>query len=126
MSLTSLAPGTLLYMAPELFHSNTQGLSVNDYQLADMWAVGITSFFILTKRVPFKNTSGIRQYTGSPRAIFSRNLLEHCQVTEAAQSFVCQALNLQTKARLNPQTAKDHIWIQSWLSEASTPGSHSP
>ncbi|KAI1060135.1 hypothetical protein LB506_011117 [Fusarium annulatum] len=120
---TTLASGTPLYMAPELLHSDSNRLLTKDYRMADIWALGITTFFILTKTLPFKSQLAILQH--DRRFDELATALGHCQVTESAQGFVRNLLKPRPGERLEAAEAKQHFWIHRWLPEVPTSGSHS-
>ncbi|SCV49926.1 related to Ca2+/calmodulin-dependent protein kinase Ibeta2 [Fusarium fujikuroi] len=82
---TTLAPGTPLYMAPELLQYNSQSILAENYFKADIRAIGITAFFILTKSVPFRSQLAILHYTGNLEDLAT--ILVSFQVTENAQNF---------------------------------------
>ncbi|KAF4959483.1 hypothetical protein FGADI_1704 [Fusarium gaditjirri] len=120
---TTLVPGTPLYMSPELLHFDSQSISTKDYRMADTWAIGITTFFILTKTVPFKSQLAVLHYTGSSDEL-TAGLTQH-QVTENAQDFVCKLLKPRPGERLDAAEARQHTWIRHWLPEIPTAGAHS-
>ncbi|KAF5686819.1 CAMK kinase [Fusarium circinatum] len=97
---TTLAPGTPLYMAPEILKYDSRSIPTENHFKADVWAIGITAFFILTKNVPFK-------------------------LTENAQNFVSEVLNTQPDERPDAERLKQHAWIRHWLPEIPTPGASS-
>ncbi|KAF4433168.1 hypothetical protein F53441_13769 [Fusarium austroafricanum] len=116
-TLTTFIPGTFLYMAPELFRSDSQGPLATDYRMADVWAVGVTAFFILTKRVPFKSQVAIMEFTGNMNEIVHFSLLEHCKATEDCLAFLHEVLNPQVEMRPDAETAKYHAWTHNWVPE---------
>ncbi|KAF9776832.1 hypothetical protein IL306_004918 [Fusarium sp. DS 682] len=124
-NFTTLAPGTPLYMAPELLRSETRSLFINDYRTADVWAVGITTFFMLTKNVPFRTQPAIMDFTGNLDEIIPHNLLAHCQLTESGQAFINQLLEPQVEKRLDAESAKLHPWVHHWLPEVPASSIHS-
>ncbi|KAF5242785.1 hypothetical protein FANTH_8521 [Fusarium anthophilum] len=117
---TTLAPGTPLYMAPELLKYDSRSIPTEDYFKADVWAIGITAFFILTKSVPFKSQVAILHYAGNLEDLST--ILVDCKVTENAQDFVSEVLNPQPGERPDAERVKQHTWIRHWLPEIPTPG----
>ncbi|PNP79218.1 hypothetical protein FNYG_07294 [Fusarium nygamai] len=85
---TTLASGTPLYMAPELLQYDSRSILTEDYFKADVWAIGITAFFILTKSVPFKSQPAIFHYSGNLKDLAT--ILADFQLTENAQNFVSE------------------------------------
>ncbi|ENH68003.1 Ankyrin repeat domain-containing protein 50 [Fusarium oxysporum f. sp. cubense race 1] len=120
---TTLAPGTPSYMAPELLQYDSRSILTKDYLTADVWAIGITTFFILTKSVPFKSQPAILHYAGNLDELTTT--LANCQVTESAQNFVFEVLKPQPCERPNAERVKQHTWIRHWLPEIPTSGAHS-
>ncbi|KAF5974857.1 CAMK kinase [Fusarium coicis] len=120
---TTLAPGTPLFMAPELLHPDSQSVSTRDYQMGDMWAIGITTFFLLTKTLPFKSQLAVLNYKGSSDE--ASGTLVHCQVTGKAQDFVSRLLNPRPGERLGAAEAREHDWTCAWLPELPTSRTHS-
>ncbi|WAO92365.1 Camk kinase [Fusarium falciforme] len=59
---TDLAIGTWQYMAPELLTTDQMSCPTRDYQKPDIWALGVTVFFILTNTVPFSSSSSTIQF----------------------------------------------------------------
>ncbi|KAF5620814.1 CAMK kinase [Fusarium sp. NRRL 52700] len=120
---TTMAPGTPLYMAPELLQSDYQRISTEGHRMADAWAIGITTFFILTKTVPFKSQLAAWHYTGSSEDLVAT--LTHSKATESAQDFVCKLLNPRPGGRLDAAEARQHLWIHHWLPEIPVSAAHS-
>ncbi|RKL33071.1 hypothetical protein BFJ72_g10087 [Fusarium proliferatum] len=120
---TTLAPGTPLYMAPELLQYDSRSILAENYFKADIWAIGITAFFILTKSVPFRSQLAILHYTGNLEDLAT--ILVSFQVTENAQNFVAEILKPQPWERPDAERVKQHSWIRHWLPEIPTPGAFS-
>ncbi|RGP72386.1 camk kinase [Fusarium longipes] len=117
-NVTTSSVGTMLYMAPELFHINCSETLTSDYREADLWSLGITIFFILTNAVPFQipaSTMKFAQNSGKP---FPRTLLEHYGVTEDGQAFIRETLRPEPGTRPNFAMAMDHAWIQALFPSA--------
>ncbi|KAF5631162.1 ankyrin repeat domain protein [Fusarium tjaetaba] len=117
---TTLASGTPLYMAPELLQYDSRSILTEDYFKADVWAIGITAFFILTKSVPFKSQPAIFHYSGNLQDLAT--IFADSQLTEIARSFVSEVLKPQPGERPDAERAKQHAWIRHWLPEIPTPG----
>lgn len=85
-------------MAPELRSVDTASGSLIDHQLADMWALGRTSFYMLTKTKDSVDDSAIFRYMGntSPEAgLFIKSLMEPV-----------------VDKRLSAKRALEHVWIR--------------
>ncbi|KAF5586650.1 CAMK kinase [Fusarium pseudoanthophilum] len=117
---TTLASGTPLYMAPELLQYDSRSILTEDYFKADVWAIGITAFFVLTKSVPFKSQPAIFHYAGNLQDLAT--ILADPQLTENAQNFVSEVLKPQPSERPDAERIKQHAWIRHWLPEIPTPG----
>ncbi|CVL07664.1 related to Ca2+/calmodulin-dependent protein kinase Ibeta2 [Fusarium mangiferae] len=120
---TTLAPGTPLYMAPELLQYDSRSIFTDNYFKADIWAIGITAFFILTKSVPFRSQLAILHYTGNLEDLAT--ILVSFQVTENAQNFVAEILKPQPCERPDAERVKQHTWIRHWLPEIPLLGAFS-
>ena len=82
----------MAYMAPELFQNEGAGPSSNDYRPADVWALGVTIYFILTSRVPFQNMALIIYYANTYGQHFPQKQLDDFQVSQDGQAFIRQAM----------------------------------
>lgn len=120
---TTLAPGTPLYMAPELLQYDSRSILTENYFKADIWAIGITAFFILTKSVPFRSQLAILHYTGNLEDLAT--ILVNFQVTENAQNFIAEILKAQPCERPDAERVKQHTWIRHWLPEIPLLGAFS-
>ncbi|RSL49933.1 hypothetical protein CEP54_012177 [Fusarium duplospermum] len=116
--------GTLLYMAPELLISELSNGSRFDYPAVDMWALGVTTFFILTKSLPFRDLSSAIEYARDADRSFPRAPLNDCQVSSDGQGFISALMRRQPTERLDSRAALRHAWNQSWLPETQTAPPH--
>jgi serine/threonine protein kinase len=112
-------------MAPELLRSEPQSLSINDYRTADVWAVGITTFFMMTKNVPFRSQPAIMNFTGNLDGMIQDNIPARCQISESGRAFIKELLEPQAEKRFDAGSAKLHPWVHHWLPEAPTSGTDS-
>ncbi|UPL00158.1 hypothetical protein LCI18_011092 [Fusarium solani-melongenae] len=117
--------GTLQYMAPELLRSRLSGRSNFNYPAVDMWALGVTTFFVLTKRLPFQDISSAIDYASDPDKPFPRAALNGRQVSTDAQAFICALMKPKPTERLDSGAAMRHAWVHSFLPEMRTTSSHS-
>ncbi|KAH7129094.1 kinase-like domain-containing protein [Dactylonectria macrodidyma] len=107
--------GSLQYMAPELF--DKAGVSDFSYRAADMWALGVTTFFILTKTVPFQDLHSVFQYARSPGIPFPGSSLHDCQVSVEGQAFIRAIMRPDPEQRFDSEAAVLHEWIRAWFPE---------
>lgn len=84
-------------MPPELL----RGLSTIDYPAADMWALGVLTFCMLTGRDPFHNNTDQ----------FPRRCLDDHQVSPDGRSFIDGLLQSSIAERLRSDQAVSHAWI---------------
>ena len=112
MSGPSTIKGTPLYMPPEM-----QGILPPEYEaklvnlyLADMWAVGVIAFVILTKQYPFQNFGQLFPYIQGS-APFPSYLLSARRVSEDAQTFIGGFFSPIPEARWTAVGALNDKWI---------------
>ncbi|KAJ4172892.1 hypothetical protein NW754_003097 [Fusarium falciforme] len=117
--------GTLQYMAPELLRSRLSSRSNFNYPAVDMWALGVTTFFVLTKRLPFQDISSAIDYAGDLDKPFPRTALNSLQVSTDAQAFICALMKPKPTERLDSGAAMRHAWMHSFLPEMQTTSSPS-
>ncbi|KAM0215338.1 hypothetical protein ACHAQI_003122 [Fusarium lateritium] len=122
---TTYIPGTRLYMAPELIDQYSTNPPRNDYLKADVWSLGITAFFILTKNIPFQSPSSIQEYGRNPVVSFPYGLLDHYQVSEAGQAFIQQVTKPSPEERIAAEAARHLEWIEAFLPENPILGANS-
>ncbi|ESU14134.1 hypothetical protein FGSG_07816 [Fusarium graminearum PH-1] len=124
-NITTSSVGTMLYMAPELFHVNSSEILTSDYREADLWSLGITIFFILTNAVPFQTPASTIKFAQNSGEPFPRAFLEHYGVTEEGQAFIRETLRPEPGTRSNFAMAMDHAWIQALFPSAPESGTQS-
>lgn len=109
-----IAIGTYDYMAPELFDRYENGAPMPDVKKADIWAVGVMTFYILTK------DKGFQEWRSSFAldTIMSQDLDAHValgregvKVSLVAVTFVLGATAKSPNDRLGVGDATQHSWI---------------
>ncbi|KAF4955419.1 hypothetical protein FSARC_11851 [Fusarium sarcochroum] len=105
-NITTLSNGTPSYMAPELLPPNPVNGSANHSRTADIWALGITVFFILTGTVPFQNPYMTIEYARNLGEPFPGSSLDRCG----------------PETRLDSNRAMRDAWIQTQLPGMSISG----
>ncbi|KAK6705444.1 hypothetical protein SNK05_009341 [Fusarium graminearum] len=124
-NITTSSVGTMLYMAPELFHVNCSEILTSDYREADLWSLGITIFFILTNAVPFQTPASTMKFAQNSGEPFPHAFLEHYGVTGEGQAFIRETLRPEPGTRANVAMAMDHAWIQALFPSAPASGTQS-
>jgi serine/threonine protein kinase len=116
-----IAIGTYDYMAPELFH-RSDNASKLDVRLADIWAVGVMTFYILTKDKGFRAwRSSFNQFV-QPTEDGTRPIRlgkDRPVVDFEAVLFVLEATREHLESRLQWKNAGQHPWLGL---HGSTPG----
>ncbi|GAX77003.1 hypothetical protein CEUSTIGMA_g4450.t1 [Chlamydomonas eustigma] len=115
--------GTLDYMAPEVVRCPRKTHPMenkDDHGLhygpgADVWAVGVLSFELITGCVPFSGSNSKESVGG----ILSRNPSFPSHVSESARSFILQALMKHPRDRASVLELLHHPWVQSLQHRAS-------
>lgn len=116
-----VAIGTYDYMAPELFH-RSDSASKLDVRVADIWAVGVMTFYILTKDKGFRDwrssfdQSVQQRGPGSPQIPLGK---DGPRVDFEAVMFVLEATMNHLETRLRWEDAGQHSWLGL---HGSTPG----
>ncbi|KAH7019604.1 kinase-like domain-containing protein [Ilyonectria destructans] len=103
--------GTVEYMAPELFDQDS--LPDINYPAADMWALGIMTFWILTKSRIFPSQRHFFQYEARPDTLFPRGSLDDFRVSLDGQAFIRALMRPKPDERLDSKAAICHAWVQS-------------
>ncbi|KAM0340597.1 hypothetical protein ACHAPU_010434 [Fusarium lateritium] len=116
-SMTTFSSGTFAYMAPELLGNSQMSGSVTDSQMADLWAFGVTIFYLLTGVLPFQNRYVTTKYAEDSGNRFPNGILDHSQVCQEGQEFVREALRPKPEERFTAKTAMQHSWIRALLPE---------
>ncbi|RSM15123.1 hypothetical protein CDV31_005057 [Fusarium ambrosium] len=117
--------GTLLYMAPELLRSGLSNGRGFDYPPVDMWALGVTAFFVLTKTLPFQDVSSAIDYGSDVSRPFPGAAMDDCRASQGAQAFIRALMRPRPTERLNSRAAMGHVWIHSCLPELEIISTHS-
>jgi ankyrin repeat protein/serine/threonine protein kinase len=107
--------GTLDYMPPELL-LYMMGIEKQptpwraDYQAADMWAVGVMAFRMLTGSGPFTSSPDVLRYSNHPD-LFPQGRLDDHNVSPDGLSFTRASLFPSASERLTSPEALRHDWI---------------
>lgn len=98
-----------VYLAPEV-----QFESIRPVRKAptDIWALGVTVFFLLTMKTPFPRASDLFVYTKSKSGYPLRPQLQEFGITsDDLISFIEGVLNPDPSARLLAQEARSSPWL---------------
>ncbi|KAF5002729.1 hypothetical protein FGRMN_125 [Fusarium graminum] len=122
---TTIIMGTRLFMAPELLRPDPPSRLDRNYQPGDIWALGITAFYILTKKLPFRDEGTVLEYARSSGQPFPSDCLSRYQVTGTGQDFIREVMDPHSDTRLDSDAAMQHAWTQPLLPDVSISGDQS-
>ncbi|KAM0426023.1 hypothetical protein ACHAPT_008654 [Fusarium lateritium] len=100
--------GTPGYIAPELLMGVSEASYLVKYQSADMWALGVTVFCMLTNNQPFHSFAGLLQYMATPDT-FSSKVWE--SFGPSPRAFIRSLMKPSPEERLTTAKAKNHEWF---------------
>jgi serine/threonine protein kinase len=99
--------GTQEYMAPELLSRPGELHDVN-YTKADMWALGVMTFHMLTKLRGF-----LQRRIAFDRSKISKSLLgDTCNCSRDSLSFIVQTTAIDPAERTTSEKAMLHVWVE--------------
>ncbi|KAI0400646.1 kinase-like protein [Xylaria palmicola] len=93
--------GTVGYMAPEVFSSNSYSVSV------DIWAIGIIAVELLLKQHPFPTVSDL--FLGAPLITDTET---SSILTESCRNFIRELLDVNPATRPSARAALSHLWME--------------
>jgi calcium/calmodulin-dependent protein kinase I len=99
--------GTEEFMAPELL----QRRSGIPYP-ADLWAMGVMAFRMLTREAAFSGAWETFQYLKNPEDLFPSKTLERCSVSQEAQAFIRALMQPIPEERPSTTEALEQAWIR--------------
>ena len=108
VSGTTAVAGTSEYMAPEML----RGMTMEDLPAADIWAVGVMAFFMLTKQAPFQTNWLAGQYRDKPEELFPRVALNKFNVSTDGQAFIRTLMGPTPEQRPSSVQALDEGWVK--------------
>jgi calcium/calmodulin-dependent protein kinase I len=97
--------GTPLYMAPEIFVSETYGKSV------DMWSIGVIAYILLGGSPPFHDQKVSRLYKKIINGKYDFNSIYWNSVSNDAKDFISKLLVIDPLKRLTAELAMQHTWL---------------
>lgn len=112
---TSTIIGTHGYMAPEL-EDRAKHSSIN-FKAADMWALGVMTFFLLTKNGMFSSTRDVFYYEADPIRLFPNNRLDACHISLDGQNFIRALTAPKPDGRPDSSIASQLPWVQTSISD---------
>ncbi|KAJ5129356.1 uncharacterized protein N7515_005395 [Penicillium bovifimosum] len=116
--------GTPGYIAPEILEQmlEVDGDDECGYTFTvDLWSLGVTTFYILTGKLPFPRNNDLLKYA---RGDSSMEMLcaGHSQISQDATSFLKCIMAAMARDRGTAEEALRHPWLQS-VQQTSLPGS---
>nr|CEG02322.1 unnamed protein product [Fusarium pseudograminearum CS3220] len=120
---TNFPIGTPGYIAPELYDTDWRRCLTRDGQKADIWALGATTFFILTATMPFSESQAMRLAVNC--IPFPYTPLRHRNVSQEGQGFILDAMKPDPVTRMNATTSMQHPWIRNRMPNCPLSGSSS-
>lgn len=110
-AMLSTVKGTQQYMAPELV-SHEPGSTIQvDYQVADMWSLGVMAHCMLTATAAFSNVLALLRYVNQPDLFQFQELAKH-GASGDVESFIRALMKPKPEHRLTSDKALEHTWIQ--------------
>lgn len=104
--------GTPEYMAPEL----QRGTATQDLPAADIWAVGVMAFYMLTREAPFQPFWLASQYRDRPDELFPQAALGRWDVGADCQAFIRKLMGAMPEQRPSSDRALEDSWLRiGWL-----------
>jgi WD40 repeat protein len=109
---TSSVKGTLEYMAPERlgYHSSHDSLESDGLQAADMWALGATTYLMLTGEHAFKDQRSLGDYAKGLE-VYPSMRLKPC-AGEYGTEFILGLMVADPNLRMSARRALDHPWMK--------------
>lgn len=97
-------------MAPELFYPDRHPQI--KFSATDMWALGVMTYFVLTKATLFSDRRALFRYEEEPGKFFPTATLATANVSPEGQAFIREALEPNIEKRPDSTAACHHPWIQ--------------
>lgn len=126
IKVASTIKGTRPYMAPELlFYEPGSPIPIN-HQAADMWALGVMAYRLLTKTAVFSSHHALVTYLMNADLFPTDNLIKR-EASSEASSFIRSLMAPRPDERLTSEAAMEHAWVASLqghrahVSKLSTP-----
>lgn len=103
-SLKSIV-GSAYYVAPEVLDGEYD-------EYADQWAIGVTTFLLLSGEPPFKGKNNKEIFLNASLGVVKFDQAAWKRVSREAQSFVRNMLVINPRARMSLREAIDHPWLK--------------
>ena len=107
--------GTHGYMAPEL-EDRVKRSNIN-FKAADIWALGVMTFFLLTKHDMFSTIRDVLNYEADPIRLFPNGRLDAFRVSSDGQSFIRVLTVPEPGGRPDSSKASQLAWVQTSISD---------
>ena len=102
-------------MAPEL-EDRVKRSNIN-FKAADMWALGVMTFFLLTKQDMFSGVRDVWNYEADPIRLFPNDRLDACRVSTGGKNFIRVLTMPEPGDRPDSITASQLLWAQASVSD---------
>ncbi|KAK8750916.1 hypothetical protein OTU49_015055 [Cherax quadricarinatus] len=103
------------YVAPEV--ANNEGVSFS----ADMWAVGIITYILLSGTSPFRGENDRETLTKVQKGELNFNMEAFTHISDAAKDFIAKLLIFKSELRMDVKSALKHPWMDLALDQPRDP-----
>jgi len=104
--------GTLHYVPPEITRAPKCGRSASELKKSDLWAVGVCTYVLLTRHIPFDgNTTKEVLRSINRRKTEGLRFPQKCFLKKESIDFVERLLCIDVEARLSAKEAMKHPFI---------------
>jgi serine/threonine protein kinase len=104
------AIGTFDYMAPEILSQDKDTPAI-DHKAADIWALGATTFYLMTKSRSYLTWRSAYNVTPLIDNIFP----DGCEISPRGRAFVLQLMLRDPKERPKCHEATLHAWVERFI-----------
>ena len=101
---TNMMVGTTHYIAPEM------GLTNTPHKKSDIWSLGVTVVYMITKKLPHGNFKGLRAI----QEIAAKGIEVPKDVSPLLHDFLTQVLTMDPEKRPTASMLLNHEWVKSF------------
>lgn len=102
--------GTHDYMAPELFRPPAKAKDI-DLKLADLWAVGVTAYYLLTKDKGFRDWRSSDSLKTPSADLWLLPGIQGRRVSADGLAFILKVTMESPDERLRWEETSNHAWV---------------